>query len=142
MPNDPANPFSFAAPWSGNVSQPWSWWYQLAPVTINQMQSGDPALEARIVREVASYGRQLGRVMDVIEVLVTKLDKAGLEDGQKDALMAFKSLRDEINRVKQPSLGATRSDAERVASAVVGWRKVHPELFQLVKAAIDAAEQP
>lgn len=141
MPNDSANPFSFAAPWSGNVSQPWSWWYQLAPVTINQMQSGDPALEARIVREVASYGRQLGRVMDVLEVLVAKLDDTGLSDGQQRALTEFQSLRDEIDRLRRPSLGATRSDAVRVANALVSWRKDSPELFQLVKAVIDDAER-
>jgi len=43
---------------------------RLMEVPITTMASSDPALEQNIVQNVASYGRQLGRVVDVLNVLI------------------------------------------------------------------------
>jgi hypothetical protein len=53
----------FRAPWSGDVAQritaPW-----FSPsLTVNY--AGDPAVEDRVVTEVASYGRQLGWLTEI-----------------------------------------------------------------------------
>ena len=53
----------FRAPWSGDVSQritaPW-----FSPsLTVNY--AGDPAVEDRVVTEVASYGKQLGWLTEI-----------------------------------------------------------------------------
>jgi hypothetical protein len=54
----------FRAPWSGNVAQritaPW-----FSPsVTVNY--AGDAAVEDRVVTEVASYGKQLGWLTEIV----------------------------------------------------------------------------
>ena len=54
----------FRAPWSGNVAQritaPW-----FSPsLTVNY--AGDPAVEDRVVTEVASYGKQLGWLTEIV----------------------------------------------------------------------------
>ena len=53
----------FRAPWSGNVAQritaPW-----FSP-TLTVNYAGDAAVEDRVVTEVASYGKQLGWLMEI-----------------------------------------------------------------------------
>ena len=54
----------FRAPWSGDVAQritaPW-----FSPsLTVNY--AGDPAVEDRVVTEVASYGKQLGWLTEIV----------------------------------------------------------------------------
>ncbi|HEY0837934.1 MAG TPA: hypothetical protein VGE72_28720 [Azospirillum sp.] len=55
---------------SGNVSQNgWLDHLNWFSPTINVGAAGDPQLEVRITREIASYGRQLGTILDALEVL-------------------------------------------------------------------------
>jgi hypothetical protein len=73
MSNSPAgfDPFwMFRLPLSGDVSQritaPW-----FSPsLTVNY--AGDPAIEDRVVTEVASYGRQLGWLNEIVLALANK----------------------------------------------------------------------
>src|SRR5258706_15387045 len=60
----------FRAPWSGDVAQritaPW-----FSPsLTVNY--AGDPAVEERVVREVASYGKQLGWLTEIAIALAKR----------------------------------------------------------------------
>lgn len=56
-----------------NINPVWSWWFnstrQTGLVIINQMQTGQPEVEQAIVTEAASYGKQLGRVVEALNVL-------------------------------------------------------------------------
>jgi len=73
MPNDPSgfDPFwMFRLPLSGAVNQritaPW-----FSPsLTVNY--AGDAAIEDRVVTEVASYGRQLGWLNDIVLALANR----------------------------------------------------------------------
>jgi hypothetical protein len=57
--------FGLRAPLSGDVTQDItpSIGGQLGLLNINATRAGDPGLEQRIITQVASYGRQLGRLM-------------------------------------------------------------------------------
>ena len=60
----------FRGPWSGDVAQritaPW-----FSPsLTVNY--AGDPEVEDRVVTEVASYGKQLGWLMEIAIALAKK----------------------------------------------------------------------
>ena len=60
----------FRAPWSGDVTQritaPW-----FSPsLTVNY--AGDPAVEDRVVTEVASYGKQLGWLTEIAIALAKR----------------------------------------------------------------------
>jgi hypothetical protein len=66
----------FRAPWSGDVAQritaPW-----FSPsLTINY--AGDPAVEDRVVTEVASYGKQLGWLTE-IAIALAKMQPVPVE---------------------------------------------------------------
>src|SRR5215472_14179190 len=68
----------FRFPLSGNVTQtinPWTWFFnpvgsQVGLVNIELGQSSNPAIEEEVLSDVASYGKQLGRIEDALIVLV------------------------------------------------------------------------
>jgi hypothetical protein len=68
----------FRLPLSGNVTQsinPWTWIFnpvgsQVGLVNIELGQSSDPESEEEILSDVASYGKQLGRIEDALSVLL------------------------------------------------------------------------
>jgi len=68
-------------PWSGAVNQsilPWRWAFdwignQFSVFTINLGRSSAPEVETEILNDVGSYGRQLGRLSEAVEVLVRRL---------------------------------------------------------------------
>src|SRR4030081_2209851 len=68
----------FRLPLSGNVTQsinPWTWLFnpvgsQIGLVNIELGQSSNPAVEEEVLSDVASYGKQLGRIEDALLVLL------------------------------------------------------------------------
>jgi hypothetical protein len=73
-------------PFSGGVAQnilPWNWFANFTGnrfswFTVNLGRSSAPEVEADILENVGSYGRQLGRIGDVLEVLVARLPRETL----------------------------------------------------------------
>lgn len=99
----PANPFF--APLSGPVSQVfdfWSDWFQsvgqIGLVNVDLGRTPDPELEQRIVAEVGSYGRQIGRMSEALAVLLKAaeeakiLDRNSLSDADIAALHDFREM--------------------------------------------------
>ncbi|MBI1682204.1 hypothetical protein [Caulobacter hibisci] len=75
---------------------PWSWSFgDLSLFTINLGQSGKPEIEARVLNEVGSYGRQIGRISEALLALVDWAEKQ--PDGA--ASPAFQALRDQVAHV-------------------------------------------
>lgn len=97
-----------SAPFSGGVSQtinPWSWMAkvmgnQFSLFTVNLGRSSAPEVEADILENVGSYGRQLGRLSDVVEVLARRLPRDELTDDERIALDDFAAQMREIKRIK------------------------------------------
>jgi hypothetical protein len=58
---------SIDAPLSGDVSQ---WFRLFSPTIVNG--EGDPALEREIVEDVATYGKQIGEITDVVLALAAQ----------------------------------------------------------------------
>jgi hypothetical protein len=73
---------------------------QLGFININTSESGDPELERRIVTEVASYGRQLGRILDAVSVLVDRERPQKLSAQERRVLDDVKALHAEIEAAK------------------------------------------
>lgn len=104
-----ALPFPFFAPLSGPVTQMfdfWSRWFetvgQIGFVNIDLGRTPNPDLERHILTEVGSYGRQLGRVSEALEVLLKTADEGGLlkRDGLSDAdIAALHDFREMLARI-------------------------------------------
>jgi hypothetical protein len=76
---------------------------QLGFINVNASRAGDAALERRITEEVASYGRQLGTILDALVVLIRFTDRTTLSETDGAALDALAALRSEIEMVKMSS---------------------------------------
>ncbi|WP_346912045.1 hypothetical protein [uncultured Roseibium sp.] len=109
---------TFKLPLSGDVMQsinPWSDMFkafgsQFGLININLGRSSAPEIEQDILTEVGSYGRQIGRIGEALEVLIDHLDLKSLTPKQEAALAAFKAMQGEIAEIK-----AYHQKAERVA---------------------------
>ena len=52
---------------------PWSWTFgDMSLFTVNLGQSSDPQFEARVLEQVGSYGRQIGRIGEALAVIVAQ----------------------------------------------------------------------
>jgi hypothetical protein len=98
----------FRLPLSGDVVQainPWSWTWnlggaQLGLVNINLGRSSNPELEAQILDEVGSYGRQIGRLGDVLAILLRRLDPSALTPEEATQIEDFQRQIAEVERLK------------------------------------------
>ena len=59
---------TFHAPFSGDVTQ------EITPRFLSPEIKGSPGIEHRVQTEVASFGKQLGKVLEALEVLSEKTD--------------------------------------------------------------------
>lgn len=100
----------FRLPLSGDVTQtinPWTWVFnpqaaQIGLINIDLGPSSNPAVEAEVLRDVASYGKQIGRLQEVVAVLIDRLEKSEALTGQdKDVMEDFRALLREIEEVKE-----------------------------------------
>lgn len=98
-------------PLSGDVSQiinPWTIWLkslnqQLGFININNINSGDSEIERKIVEDVASYGRQLGWIMEVLDLVVSRSKFNNLTEEERASLHQFSDLIKRIEEIKQDS---------------------------------------
>ncbi|HMG46413.1 MAG TPA: hypothetical protein VK614_03010 [Allosphingosinicella sp.] len=96
--------FSLAPDQLWQAINPWSFYNQgaqLGFVNINLGQTPHPEIEQKLLDEVGSYGRQLGRIGDALEVLIDHVRLKDLSPADKDALTILKGQLAAIRKVKQ-----------------------------------------
>jgi hypothetical protein len=100
----------FRLPLSGNVNQsilPWNWFFnpvgsQFGLINIELGRSADPELEEEILRDVASYGRQLGRIEEALVSLIDAYrEKRDFTQGEEQTIADLKSMMADIDKVKR-----------------------------------------
>src|SRR4051812_19981315 len=74
---------------------------QLGFINVNLGATSRPDIEQNILDEVGSYGRQLGRIGDVMEVLMKRLDRKGLTEAEIDAIDILQGQLAAIRRIKK-----------------------------------------
>lgn len=82
---------------------PWTWTFegsQVGLVNVNIGETKHPETERAILDEVGSYGRQLGRIGDALEVLIARLDPATLSREEHDTLAILEGDLAKIRRIK------------------------------------------
>jgi hypothetical protein len=94
---------------------------QLGLLNINAMQSPDPVFERRIITEVASYGRQLGRLVEAVDVLARRQERVGMPVDDQRALDQLQDLAQQIAATKtKEDRGPDRSAPGRCAGIAQG----------------------
>ena len=101
---------TFKLPLSGNVSQninPWNWFDnmtdgQVGLVNVNLGRSSAPEVEQEILESVGTYGRQLGKMCDAVQVLMRHMPKdTKLNEQEQKAMESFARMTADIDEVKE-----------------------------------------
>ena len=100
----------FQLPLSGDVTQtinPWTWVFSpnggnfsLLNFSVDMGPSSNPEVEAEIIRDVASDGKQIGRIEDALTALIEIAGTANLSERQKKVFAAFGALMGDIENIK------------------------------------------
>jgi hypothetical protein len=120
----------WALPFSGDVAQdyhPITSWFrsvstQLGFINIKEMQSDNPDLEKRIVSEVGSYGKQLGRIVEALHAICEHLDTGRWAPDEQEAVKSFKRLAEEIDAFKGANQPVTKATIDHLVSALRSLR--------------------
>jgi hypothetical protein len=86
---------------------PWTFYQQGAQfgfINIDLGETAHPEVEQAILDEVGSYGKQLGRIGDALEVLLKHIKLEDLSADELDTLDALRGQLVEVKRVKQRTL--------------------------------------
>lgn len=104
-------------PFSGDVMQsinPWTFFVrqmgQIGFININLARTPAPETEQAILEGVGSYGRQIGRIADALDVLVGTLDRTKLDEPQLSAILAFREQLAEVRAIKAKDLARRDGD--------------------------------
>jgi hypothetical protein len=95
--------FSLAPEKLWQAINPWTWTFegsQVGLVNVNIGETKYPETERAILDEVGSYGRQMGRIGDALEVLIAHFDTARLSEAERDALTILEGDLAKIRRIK------------------------------------------
>jgi hypothetical protein len=113
-------------PLSGNVTQtinPWTWMFapvgsQVGLINVDVGSSSDPEMEQAMLKDVGSYGRQLGRIGDALLVL---LNHVRLDDLTPVEHAAIAALRDQLKSVDETKarLGKLRGKPDAPSAPTV-----------------------
>jgi hypothetical protein len=96
--------FSLAPEKLWQAINPWSFYNQgaqLGFVNINLGQTNHPEIEQKVLEEVGSYGKQLGRIGDALEVLIDHAALKGLGREEAEAIAILRGQLAEIRKVKR-----------------------------------------
>ena len=130
-------------PLSGDVAQtinPWTWWIratfgQIGFINVNETNSGDPALEQRIVGEVASYGRQLGWISETLAIVLRHAKYGDLSDAEQDSVAQFQRMLVHIEAIKAGARrDSAQGDVDRLVRALENLKRSDRGLFDDVAA--------
>lgn len=102
-------------------------------ISMNQGNSSAPDTEQAIVAK-ASYGRQLGRIMDALDVLIRSVDPT-LAGADEKAIGAFNTLFDEVAQAKADAAAAR---IERLRADLTSLRTNNADEFSRQMAALIA----
>lgn len=117
-------------PLSGDVNQPWSWLYQFFPITINEMKTDDPALEKKIVYEAASYGKQLGKMMEAVEVLAKHCEMGELNSDEAKVLENFGKMADKIAAIKGGYQAPDSESVDTMIATLSYWKAEYNDFYE------------
>ncbi len=133
-------------PLSGDVSQiinPWTLWLkslsqQLGFINITNVKSGDWEKEKEIIEDVASYGRQLGWVIEVLDLVVSRMKLNNLTEEERGSLRQFSELIKRIREVKEGSKpsGLTLGNVDRMIGEVRALKKRDEKAYSEIVARI------
>ena len=94
--------------------------------------SADAPIENHVLSRVGSYGRQLGTLLDAVEVLTARLPADELTPAERSAVDALTELRGDVERAKADFRGEpvradlSRADVDRLLGQLADLERTDP----------------
>jgi hypothetical protein len=77
-----------------------NWQRFFNPQFVINYNTGDVGIENKVLQQSGSYGKQLGKVFDVLDVLIAHIPTEDLTPQERSALDDFRKLQDRVERAK------------------------------------------
>lgn len=106
-------------PFSGSVTQ------DIHPSLLLKARNGDT--ELRVLREVASYGKQIGVLSDLLLALVASVQHKAFDKDGEHALKQLREMVDNIKRIKDQQ-NPLPDDADAARALIVALKEKFPQL--------------
>jgi hypothetical protein len=100
-------------------------------IQVNERNSSAPDTEQQIVGR-HSYGRQIGRVMDAVDLLLEHADAATRDDARAQD---FSALQRDVQAIKREQAAAR---LQRLRDELIALRRDHPDAWRELRALLDA----
>jgi hypothetical protein len=100
-------------------------------IQVNERNSSAPDTEQQIVGR-HSYGRQIGRVMDAVDLLLEHADAATRDDARAQD---FSALQRDVQAIKREQAAAR---LQRLRDELIALRRNHPDAWRELRALLDA----
>ena len=126
--------------WTKSISQQMG--QQVGFININSLRAGDNELEKKIIEDVASYGRQLGWITEVLEIVVNKYrkdDNLPPNPEETESLRKFLDLTRKIDDKKKEIRGTdlksehpeltTLGELDVVLSDIHAWKERDIDIY-------------
>ena len=136
-------PFNMFSPFSQAIDKflydpVTNWQGAFSPSIVFNANPQDAPIEAHVLSQTGSYGKQLGVLIAAVDVLQTKLDRAGLAPDQAGALAAFDKLRDDATAAAADY--RSRISADQLAELATTFAKHHdPDEVAALRKRLDTA---
>ena len=99
-------------------------------IQVTEQNSSAPDTESQIVSR-HSYGRQIGRLMDAVDLLLERADDAARNDVRA---RAFEALQGDVQAIKRAQAVAR---LRRLRDELVELRREHPDAWRELRALLD-----
>ena len=116
-----------------------SWQRFFNPQFYITYNSADVEVENNVLQRVGSYGKQLGRLIDVLNVLVARLPPQELTGQERLVLDRFKELSRkvdlavaEVNGPKPPENEVTPAEVDRLVEGLNRLARTDPAVYQVM----------
>jgi hypothetical protein len=133
--------FPFEDFWINPVT---TWQRFFNPQFFINYNSGDADVENHVLRQVGSYGKQLGRILDVLKVLVSRLSPGDLTPTERDALRKFNEIAAAVDSAvsdywRRREDGVTRAKVEQLIEGLAALAKSDPDRHRMLVARLKEA---
>jgi hypothetical protein len=143
-----ASTFPFQQVFEQWVTPQTSWDRFFNPQVFVSLNSGDVDVENHVLKKAGSYGKQLGRVLDVLDILVARLPAEELTPGERRAVEAFRDLSRRVDAAVEDYRGprrpgATLDDVDRLLGGLADLKRSdaasHQRLLDRLRRGLDGA---
>jgi len=129
--------FSLAPKYLSQMIDPLFWFPsgtgQIGFINISGAASSKPEVEADIIENVATYGRQLGRRSDVLDAILSHLNARSWRGDAKKAVDAFEEMNANITAVKARYLAPTQENVDKLIDGNNSIMHTRPDEYERLR---------